>query len=172
MPNIAVQTEGPKPQPESAKPQPQKAQPQRSFKPTRWIRSLLGRDPFRAMSPFARMERWELVPEFEITETKDRYLFKADVPGIALADLDVSVAGRMLTVAGKRESEREEKTDTQYLSERSFGSFSRSFTLPESADEDSVTADLTDGVLTLALQKKQGVETKKVEVNGEKKTPK
>ena len=159
MPNIAVHTDGPKPQ-------PQPAHPKRSFKPTRWIRSLLGRDPFRTMSPFPSMDRWELVPEFEIKETDDRYLFKADVPGIALADLDVSVAGRMLTVAGKRESEREKKTDTHYLSERSFGSFSRSFTLPESADENSVTADLQDGVLTIALQKKPGIETKKVEVNG------
>jgi len=156
MTNIAVRTNGP---------QQEKALAQRSLSPMRWMRSLMNWDPFQDMAPlFPTEERMEFFPDFDIKETKDGYLFRTDVPGIKIGDLDVSVSGRQLTVSGKRESEREEKTDTYYACERSYGSFSRSFTLPQGSDAKSVAADLKDGVLTITFHKKPELQAKKIEI--------
>lgn len=110
-------------------------------------------------------------PSFEVKETEKAYVFKADVPGVKEGDLEVTVTGNRLTVSGKRESEKEEKTDTYYTCERSYGSFSRSFTLPEGTDVGAVTADLKDGVLTVALPKRPEVQPKKIPIGAEAPRP-
>ncbi len=136
------------------------------LEPLRWMRSLLNWDPFQEMAPMLQRMRTEFVPDFEVKEVKDGYVFKADVPGVKLNDLDVSLSGNRLTVNGKRESEREEKSETYYACERSYGSFSRSFTLPEGCDPNAVSADLKDGVLTISIKKKAEVQPKKIDVKG------
>jgi len=90
-------------------------------------------DPFCQMSPFLAGEEQlaRFTPDFEIKETKEGYVFKADVPGIKEKDLDISMTGNRLTISGKRETEKVENTDTYYARECSYGSFSRTFTLPE-----------------------------------------
>ncbi len=156
MAHVAVHTNGP---------QQKTALARRPPAPLRWMRSLFNWDPFQEMAPFfPSEEQMAFMPDFDIKETKEGYVFKTDVPGIKIADLDVSVSGRQLTVSGKRESEHEEKTDTYYACERSYGSFSRSFTLPQGADEKSVSADLKDGVLTISFQKKAEIKATKVEI--------
>ncbi len=135
-----------------------------TLEPLRWMRSLLNWDPFQEMAPLMQQLRTEFVPEFEIKETKDGYLFKADVPGVTQADLDVSLSGNRLTVSGMRESEKEEKGETYYACERSYGSFSRSFTMPEGADPNAVSADLKDGVLTISIHKKAEIQPKKIDI--------
>ena len=135
------------------------------FDPFRLMRSMLGWDPFREMAPaYNEVDRGGFAPAFEIRETKNGYVFKADVPGIKDADLEITVTGNRLTVAGKRESERDDKGDRYYSYERCYGSFSRSFTLPEGTEMSAVAADLREGVLTLNLPKKPEVQAKKIEI--------
>jgi HSP20 family protein len=76
----------------------------------------------------------------------------------------VTVTGQRLTIAGKREAEKEEKTHTYYSCERSYGEFSRSFTLPDGVDMGSLQANLADGVLTVTVKKTPEAQPKKIAV--------
>jgi len=134
-----------------------------SFEPFRLVRDLFGWDPFREMAPFAWDERMAgYVPQFEVKETKDAYIFKADLPGIKESDLDISLTGNRLTVSGKREQEEKREDETYYAFERSYGVFTRSFTLPEGVDTENCTADLKDGVLTILVNKKPEAQPKRI----------
>jgi HSP20 family protein len=132
--------------------------------PYRAMRDLMGWDPFRAMAPFAPPVPAGFAPSFEIKETKDGFVFKADVPGVKESDLEVTTTGNRLTVSGKREAESRKHTDTYYTYERSYGEFTRSFTLPEGADMSSVHADLKEGVLTLSIHKTAAAQPRKISV--------
>jgi HSP20 family protein len=138
------------------------------WNPLRSMREFFGWDPFREMAPllsrFESMQPDVWAPSFEVRETKDAYVFKADVPGVKKEDIDVSLSGNRLQVSGKRDAERETKDDTFYTYERSYGSFSRAFTLPADIDADHVRSDLKDGVLTLAVPKKIDAQTKKIAI--------
>ena len=132
--------------------------------PARWMRSFLTWDPFREMAPFAADERAGFMPAFEIKETKDGYLFRADVPGIKQEDLEINMTGNRLTVSGKRDAEKQEKTEKYYTYECSYGSFTRAFTLPDGIDANGIYADLRDGVLTVSVPKKPEMQPKKIAV--------
>lgn len=132
--------------------------------PIRALRNMFGWDPFREMGPFMSLERATFAPAFEVKETDNAYVFKADLPGVKESDLEVHITGNRLTVGGKRESEKEEKNERFYTYERSYGSFSRSFTLPAGADLDKCNAHLDSGVLTLSVPKKPEGQSKKVDV--------
>jgi HSP20 family protein len=141
------------------------------FDPVRMMQDLLrwepfraGWDPFRQMTPF--FAEAGFVPHFEVKETKDAYVFKADLPGLKESDFDISLSGNILTISGKREAEHKEESETYYAYERSYGNFSRSFTLPEAADADHVKAELKEGVLTLWLPKKPEMQPRKISVKG------
>ncbi len=138
----------------------------REIEPARWIRDFLGWDPFREMSPFfatePRISRF--APDFEVKETKEGFSFKADMPGVREADLEITVTGNRLNIAGKRESEKEDKSDTYYVAERSYGLFSRAFTLPDGVDTEHMRAELKDGVLTVALPKLPEMQPRKIEI--------
>jgi len=136
----------------------------REFEPFRLMRDLFRWDPFREMAPMWPTEGAGFAPAFDIKETKDAFVFKADLPGIKESDLEVTSAGNRLTISGKRESEKEEKDDTYYAYERSFGSFSRSFTLPDSADAAHIRAELKNGELTVAVPKSASAVAKKIPV--------
>ena len=122
--------------------------------PFRTMRELMRWDPFAEVVPRWPTEEAAFTAAFEVKETKDAFLFKADLPGIKSEDLDIKLTQNRLSVSGKREAEKTEKGDTFYTFERSFGSFTRSFTLPEGVDAEKIEADLKDGVLTLKLPKK------------------
>ncbi len=127
-------------------------------------------DPFRTMAPLlygretigAKGGRGGFMPSFEVKEMNDRYVFKADVPGVKESDLDISVSGNTVTVSGKRESEEREEGETWYAYERSYGNFTRTFTLPEGADAEAAEAGLHDGVLTLIVPKRPEAHPKKI----------
>src|SRR5215813_2569490 len=149
-------------------------QPQpREHDALRWFRDVM-RDPFREMmrwDPFREMfpsflgQHQVFAPAFEVAEHKDRFVFTADLPGVKESDLDVKLTGNRLTISGKRESETEEKVDTYYAAERSYGTFMRSFTLPaEQVDLEHVTADLSGGVLTLVVPKKAGAQSRNISI--------
>ena len=123
------------------------------FEPFRMMRELMGWDPFREMTAFPLTAPTTFMPAFEVKETRDGYEFKADVPGVREQDLEITLTGNRLTISGKRESDKVEQTDTYYAAERNYGSFFRSFTLPDGIDTNSVHADLREGVLALSVRK-------------------
>ena len=134
--------------------------------PFRMMRDMLRWDPFREMAPmFAAMERNVYAPTFDVTENKDAYIFKADVPGVKQEDLEITLTGNRLQVSGKRDFETEEKKDTYYTYERQFGSFTRSFTLPEGIDTVHAKSELKDGVLTLVIPKTAAAQAKKIPIS-------
>lgn len=136
--------------------------PTRGFDPFEMMRDLMRWDPFAELGTAAPSEGF--VPSFEVRETKDAYVFKADLPGIREEDLDISLTGNRLTVSGRREEEKREEDDRFYAYERSYGSFSRSFTLPEGCDPEHAGADLSSGVLTISIGKRPEVKPKRIEV--------
>lgn len=141
------------------------AQIAREYDPFKLMREMLSFDPFREMMPvIPRFEGETFMPAFEVKETKDAYLFKADVPGVKEADVDVTITGNRLNINGQRNEEKEEKTETYYSCERKYGSFSRSYTLPEGADVEHIHADLKAGVLTVAVPKLAEALPKKIAV--------
>jgi len=107
-------------------------------------------------------------PRVDITEENERFLVHADLPGMNKEDIDVSIEGDTLTISGeKREQKKKEEGAYSHL-ERAYGSFQRSFSLPENVDKEKVDAQYTSGVLELSLpktaeEKKMG---KKIEVKG------
>lgn len=127
-----------------------------SWDPFQAMREMMRFDPFRELSLFGRNMPMDLnfVPDVDVKETPEAYMFTADVPGMKEKDLEVSLSGNRLTVSGKREEEKKEETATYYATERSWGSFTRSFTMPAGVDADKVKADLKEGVLTIAVPKK------------------
>lgn len=141
------------------------ATPTNEPEPARWMRSFFNWDPFREMTPWLGDERLAFAPAFEVKETKDGYLFKADVPGVKQEDIEVHLTGNRLTIAGKREAEKKEQNDRYYTYERSYGSFTRAFTLPDGVDEKGIVADMRDGVLTVNVPKRPEAQPKKIAVN-------
>jgi len=135
--------------------------------PIRRLGDLLRWDPFREMSPFVQQGTAAIfAPAFEVMETKAAYVFKADLPGVKEDDIDITHVGNRLTIAGKREEEREEKADTYYAYERSYGNFTRSFTLPDGIDAEHIRAELKEGVLQLVVPKTPQAQPKKISLKG------
>ena len=132
--------------------------------PFRRVRRMLQWDPFGEMTAFNGEGRTALPAAFEVKESKTGYVFKADVPGVKEADIDITVTGNRLTVTGKREAERQDENDRFFAYERSYGAFTRAFTLPTSADLSTVQAELKDGVLTIAINRKAEMQPQKVQI--------
>jgi HSP20 family protein len=142
-----------------------------AWEPFRLMRDLMGWDPFREMTAFAPQLPSGFAPTFDIKETKDAFVFKADVPGVKESDLEITLTGNRLTISGKRESEKKDQTETFYAYERSYGDFMRAFTLPEGIDTNSVQAELKDGVLMLTIKKTPEAQPKKIPVQSPEKKP-
>jgi HSP20 family protein len=128
--------------------------------PFRIMFELMGEPGHREGRPFEAA----FVPSFEVFERKDGYVFKADLPGVKQEDLDITLTENRLTVTGKREAEERREGERFYAYERSYGSFTRTFTLPEGVDAEHVAAELKEGVLTLVVPKKPEVQPKKISV--------
>lgn len=131
-----------------------------------------GGDPFAfaeqllGWSPTARSrsEDRAFVPTFDVVENGDSYLLTADLPGVREEDLEITLHQNRLTVSGKRDAEERKEGESYYLYERRHGSFSRSFSLPEDADAESVDAKLEDGVLRLRIGKSAEAQPRKIQL--------
>ena len=102
-------------------------------------------------------------PRVDIQEEKERYVLHADLPGVDRKDLKITVENGTLTIAGEKKSEKKEKGDYAYY-ERSYGSFSRSFSLPDHVDANGIDATMKDGVLELSLKKTEAAKPKAIDV--------
>lgn len=101
-------------------------------------------------------------PVFDVVENEREILIRAEVPGVDPKDLDVQVAGRLLTVSGEKRDVTEEKSGTLFRSERRFGRFSRSIELPSAVEVDKVSARSEKGVLTISLPRSEKTKPKRI----------
>lgn len=104
------------------------------------------------------------VPAVDIRETENELVLKADIPGMKFEDIDVRLENGTLTVRGERKFEEEKKEGGWHRVERSYGTFERVFTLPDSVNPEGVTADYKDGTLTVNLPKKGIAKPRQVKV--------
>jgi len=104
----------------------------------------------------------------DIREEDDAFFVDAEVPGLTEKDVNIDVEKNVLTIRGERNVEKEESEGTYRRIERQYGSFTRSFTLPETVDADHISADLKDGVLALRLPKKEAPTPRSISVNASK----
>jgi HSP20 family protein len=131
----------------------------------------VARDPFQvarerlSWDPFSGARQVSAyVPPFEVKETNEAFVLKADVPGVPEADIDIAVHNNVLTISGRREPDERKEGESFALYERQYGSFSRSFSLPETADGERIEAKLAAGVLTLTIWKRAEAKPRKIEL--------
>jgi HSP20 family protein len=103
-----------------------------------------------------------LSPAVDLSEDEKSYLVSAELPGVRREDVTVELHEDVLTIRGEKRSEREEKKDRSHWVERSYGSFSRSFTLPPNAVADELKASFKDGVLSIEIPKKEAVKARQI----------
>lgn len=103
-------------------------------------------------------------PAVDIVEEKDRFLLRADVPGVAPADIDVSMEDGVLTIAGERNTEKHENAEGVRRFERVSGRFYRRFSLPETADAEGIVAKSANGILEVAIPKLPEVQPRRITV--------
>jgi HSP20 family protein len=147
--------------------------------------------PFRELAPFRDFERmrkemdrfWdsflegtlrergedrtEWFPSLDVSETKNDFVVKAELPGMDLKDIDVSLTDGMLTIRGEKRQEKEEKEENYRLIGRSYGTFSRSVSLPRDVKNDKVSASYKDGVLRVVLPKSEEAKKKEIKIKVE-----
>ncbi len=129
------------------------------------LSTLFGRAPIRkngAKDEALAVAEW--APLVDIVEDDKEYLIKAELPEVKKDEVKVTVQDDVLTITGERQYEKEEKEKKYHRVERAYGSFARSFTLPEDADGEKVAAEFKDGVLKVHLPKSEKARPKSIEV--------
>jgi HSP20 family protein len=130
--------------------------------PVHMLRDLLRWNPFRETTHFAAGPTG-FEPAFEVRESKDRFVFYADLPGVKESDLEISLSGSRLLISGTRKTEEvKEENETYYAVERTYGPFQRSFTLPEGIDAEHIIAELREGVLMVVIPKLPEMKARKI----------
>jgi len=147
--------------------------------------------PFRELAPFRDFERmrkemdrfWdsflegtmrrrgedgtEWFPSLDVSETKNELVVKAEIPGMDSKDIDISLSDGMLTIRGEKKQEKEEKEENYHFIERSYGTFSRSVSLPRDLKHDKISASYKDGVLRVVLPKSEEAKKKEIKIKVE-----
>lgn len=109
--------------------------------------------------------RDNFVPGIDISETENQFLITAELPGMKKEDIDISLENRRLTISGERKFENEEKGKTFHRVETSYGTFNRSFQLPDSVDENSIKATYENGLLNISVDKDEEKVKKQIEIS-------
>ncbi|WP_157016687.1 MULTISPECIES: Hsp20/alpha crystallin family protein [Phyllobacteriaceae] len=117
------------------------------------------------MPKFSRAA-WQVAPAMDLVEKEKEYEITAELPGIDEKNVEIKLSNHTLTIKGEKKEEKEEKEKDYYLSERRYGSFQRSFRVPDGVDADRIEATFTKGVLTVRLPKTAQAQKadKKIEV--------
>ena len=129
------------------------------------LSTLFGRAPVKRdgeKQEALRVAEW--APLVDITEDDKEYLIKAELPEVNKNEVKVSVQNDILMISGERKYEKEEKNKKYHRVERAYGSFARSFTVPEDADGERVSAEFKDGLLKVHLPKSEKAKPKSIEV--------
>ena len=131
-------------------------------------------DPFRSLTPLSREffgdapssllsrffeenggRTWSWAPRFDVIEKPEAFVFQAELPGMKAEEVDVTLSGDLLTIKGEKKTEEVRTEDHFRISERSHGTFERSFTVPAPIDPDSLDAEMKDGVLHITVAKSE-----------------
>jgi len=133
---------------------------------TRWdpLRDLLSveEELERALGRSGNRQAW--APTMDVRETDDHFEVGVDLPGLEPADVSVTFEDGVLTISGKREISSERSEETYHRIERSYGSFHRSFTLPNTVDASKVSADYKNGILTVKLPYREEAKPRTINV--------
>lgn len=105
-------------------------------------------------------------PSIDIYENKDQVVVEAELPGMSREDFDLAVENNVLTLRGERRFEKKDEGDNYHRVERSYGSFTRSFTLPQTVSGEEAEAEYKNGVLRITLPKRAEVKARRIEVKG------
>jgi len=120
-------------------------------------------EPFSLSAPSTSFfEGW--TPTVDVREDKDKYIVKAELPGMKKDEIEVTLDGNMLTIYGERKQEQEKKERASYRSERFFGRFQRTVTLPAELQNDKIEGSYKNGLLTITLPKAESAKPKQIQV--------
>jgi len=128
-------------------------------------------DPFltglrRRLPMWKRFKEFEGIwPAVDMVDKKDEIVVKAEVPGVEKDDMNISLTENTLTIKGETKKEKETKEEDYYYSERSYGSFARTLTLPEKVQTDQVKANFKNGILEIHLPKSPEAKPKEIKVD-------
>ena len=112
--------------------------------------------------PARNAQDWS--PAVDVKETDNSFLLSADIPGLTKKDVKVSVANGKLTVSGERAFQTDQESDNYHYRERRFGTFDRSFNLPENVDEEKISASFKNGILNVTIPKHENILPKEREI--------
>lgn len=134
----------------------------RTRDPYALARSFFGFDPFMAFEN--RPAKANFTPTFEVKEYSDSYVLVADLPGVKEQDIEISLHNNVLTISGERRAEERKEGERYLVSERQYGQFARSFSLPDEADGEKVSANLSEGMLTVSIAKRAESQPRKISI--------
>ena len=129
------------------------------------LNRIFGQPPARAEAGNEMLALADWAPSVDISETEAVYLIKGEIPGVKKDDVKITIQDGMLTIRGERKQEKEEKGKKFHRVECSYGSFMRSFRVPDDADEGKVKAEFKDGMLNITLPKSAKAKPKAINVS-------
>lgn len=121
----------------------------------------------RSFSDDESIARGAWTPNVDIYENKDQIVLEAELPGMKREDFELTIENNVLTLRGERRFEKKEENDNYHRVERAYGSFTRSFTLPQTVSAEGATAEYKNGVLRVTLHKREEVKARRIEIGGE-----
>jgi HSP20 family protein len=107
------------------------------------------------------------IPNVDIHENKDQIVLEAELPGMNREDFDLSIENNVITLRGERRFEKKDDGDNYHRVERAYGTFTRSFTLPQTVSAEGAVAEYKNGVLRVTLPKREEVKARRIEIKGE-----
>ena len=113
------------------------------------------------------LSRGAWAPSVDIYENKDNVVLEAELPGMNREDFELTVENNVLTLRGERRFEKRDEGDNYHRVERSYGQFTRSFSLPQTVSAENATAEYKNGVLRVTLQKREEVKARRIQIDGE-----
>ncbi|HLS82380.1 MAG TPA: Hsp20/alpha crystallin family protein [Steroidobacter sp.] len=139
---------------------------------TRWEPFREMEQMFRQYSPlFGRPSLWresgdgaQWTPAADISETDKEFLIKAELPEVKKEDMKITLQDGMITISGERKHEKEQKDENEIRVERFYGTFSRSFALPDNIDQEAIRAECKDGVLRIHVPKTAAAKAKPIQI--------
>ena len=138
--------------------------PLREFEEMERLMSVMFRSSFPVLWRRAPGEERGWMPPVEMFEREDKFVVKAELPGMKKEDIDISVVGDALTIKGERKAETEIKEEDYHCCERSYGTFFRSISMPSAVDTKKIEANYEEGVLEISLPKAAEVKPKKIAI--------
>ncbi len=114
--------------------------------------------------PNIEREACYLCPNVDIEENDNEYNIQVELPGVKKGDVKITLKDNILSIEGEKKSEKKAKSDNYHFSERIFGKFKRSFELPQTVNQESISADFKDGMLQISIPKSKEAKPKQIEV--------